>query len=212
MPCSPFARGLGSLTSTASENPPRKATKALHFSARPPSAGEARPGLAAACVAGLETPHRSGAALGAPGGPSPPGRAGSVGFRGVTGSVCQQPPPAPQPRGRGGAQEKAKAGPRRTRRGGCRGRAAAWARPAGGAAAPTGRCFDHGPAEPVAGGSGGERGRRGARKPGFASDAPFPDPAETPSSGGRTGERRRGELVQTRRGSEGYWRSGLRKG
>lgn len=128
MPCSPFARGLGSLTSTASENPPRKATKALHFSARPPSAGEARPGLAAACVAGLETPHRSGAALGAPGGPSPPGRAGSVGFRGVTGRVCQQPPPAPQPRGRGGAQEKAKAGPRRTRRGGCRGRAAAWAR------------------------------------------------------------------------------------
>lgn len=106
MPCSPFARGLGSLTSTASENPPRKATKALHFSARPPSAGEARPGLAAACVAGLETPHRSGAALGAPGGPSPPGRADSVGFRGVTGRVCQQPPPAPQPRGRGGGTGK----------------------------------------------------------------------------------------------------------
>lgn len=103
MPFSPFTCGSGPLTSTASENPPRKATKALHFSARLPPAGEARPGLAAACVAGLEAPHRSGAAVGAGRGPSPPRRAGSVGLRGVTGRVCQQPPPCPAaPGARGG--------------------------------------------------------------------------------------------------------------
>jgi len=64
------------------------------------------------------------------------------------------------------------------------------------------RCFGRGPAEPEAGG--------GERKPGFVTNVPSPDPAETARVGGRTGES--GELVQRRRGSGSYCKRGTQEG
>lgn len=114
----------------------------MHFSARPPSAGEARPGLPAICMAGLETPHRSWVALGAGGGwRGPRSRLSPAGLAadGSAGKRSCLPAAAPLPRrptARGEAEKKEKAGPRRTRRGGSEGQAAAWAQPAGGATVP----------------------------------------------------------------------------
>lgn len=189
MPFSPFMRGLGALTITAPEKTPRKATKAFNLSTRPPSAGSLRQGLAAD---GSPAPIRSNGHL---------GKAKSPVWR-------QQPPGPAVPELREGWKGEGRARAHTSRGLTGPGRRVGSAR--GWALSPRCPLLPQRSRRAMSGDSGGVCRQQG-EKPRICSRCALPRPHRNTQHRGKYGERRREELVQTWRGTEVYWRSGLRK-